>query len=352
MHTSSTRSRTFIVLGLSLVLLLTYNFISAATAINGWDPAPANPPNDNTPAPINIGNAPQTKWGIISVDSLYATTTVIGNIVAAVTEVRSDRYCDSLGQNCRSASSTVDLSSLYTYNTLNNNRSVTPPKADAPICSCNEGDFLTGCSNNEPGHGYIASGDQVVPYISKDPNSCTTNNNLATNAEPVCTCLSTKPRQGMCTVTITTSYRGLSAYGTPAFNDSSDTIQLPRRSTLAIGVFSNTTGNLIDSRFTERLSSGSQERRNTIYNNGTHKSYTEAGYWNQQDWSNNKIYLTSAPTTASASAGQWWNYTEFEVQPDTVATTKTANTLHANGTSDSYVYPHEVTITANVSQCF
>ncbi len=85
-------------LSVTLVMLLGYNFISAQV----WTPAPANPPSNNTPAPINVGTSTQAKTGNIA-----------ANIFAATTEMRSNRYCDALGANCFHpnlvSSSTSDL---------------------------------------------------------------------------------------------------------------------------------------------------------------------------------------------------------------------------------------------------
>lgn len=51
--------------------------------------APANPPAGNVSAPLNVGSTAQTKTGGLTVDTL-----------TAVTEIRSNKYCDSFGLNC------------------------------------------------------------------------------------------------------------------------------------------------------------------------------------------------------------------------------------------------------------
>lgn len=70
----------------------------------------------NIPFPVNIATTTQTKSGNLAV-----------NIVAATEEVRSDRYCNSVGQNCiqKSGTSTGILtqagtSSKAAYNTGTN----------------------------------------------------------------------------------------------------------------------------------------------------------------------------------------------------------------------------------------
>ncbi len=82
-----------VVLSIALVGLVIYNFTGA------WTPPPANPPNNNVAAPINTSATTQTKSGNLA-----------ANILAATTEVRSDRYCDSLGQNCTEVNGTGSAS--------------------------------------------------------------------------------------------------------------------------------------------------------------------------------------------------------------------------------------------------
>ncbi len=78
--------RTIIVLIATLVLFVGASYLSAWTAPVG------TPPNNNVAAPINIGGITQNKSGNIS-----------AWILAALTEMRSDRYCDINGQNCARA---------------------------------------------------------------------------------------------------------------------------------------------------------------------------------------------------------------------------------------------------------
>ncbi len=71
-----------------LCLLVSVDYLSA------WTAAPPSPPQNNAAAPINTSATVQTKTG-----------DMIARIFAAVTEMRSDRYCDRLGQNCARAGS-------------------------------------------------------------------------------------------------------------------------------------------------------------------------------------------------------------------------------------------------------
>ncbi len=67
-----------------------------------WSAPTATAPGDNTAAPVNIGSTTQAKSGNLA-----------ANIFAATTEMRSDRYCDALGNNCTLSSST-QTRNLYT----------------------------------------------------------------------------------------------------------------------------------------------------------------------------------------------------------------------------------------------
>ncbi len=73
-----------LVLVIAAGLLTSYSFIEAT-----WTAPTSTPPGGNVTAPINIGSTTQTKLG-----------NLLAPILGATTEVRSDRYCDSLGANC------------------------------------------------------------------------------------------------------------------------------------------------------------------------------------------------------------------------------------------------------------
>lgn len=74
------------IIPLSIILcgLLTYSFMQA-----DWTAPTADAPDNNTASPLNVSSSTQVKDG-----------TLIGNIFGAVTEMRSDRYCDKVGANC------------------------------------------------------------------------------------------------------------------------------------------------------------------------------------------------------------------------------------------------------------
>ena len=68
-----------------------YNFIRAYDQ-GVWFDASGVPPASNVAAPINTGAATQAKEG-----------NLMANIFAAVTQMRSNWYCDALGNNCTAA---------------------------------------------------------------------------------------------------------------------------------------------------------------------------------------------------------------------------------------------------------
>ncbi len=80
---------TLIPLIICFSLLTGYNFMAAQ-----WTAAPASAPNNNTATPINVGTTTQAKNGNLA-----------ANVLAATTETRTNRYCDSLGANCWSHAS-------------------------------------------------------------------------------------------------------------------------------------------------------------------------------------------------------------------------------------------------------
>ncbi len=72
------------ILAVSAVLLVGFHSLSAS-----WTPPSATPPNNNVAPVVNIGSTTQVKSGNFG-----------GAVVAATTEMRSERYCDALGNNC------------------------------------------------------------------------------------------------------------------------------------------------------------------------------------------------------------------------------------------------------------
>lgn len=90
------RNRLFILFIVPVCLLGGYSFIGAQS----WTPSSGMPPANNTAAPVNIGTTTQAKNGNLA-----------ANIFAATTEMRSNRYCDALGGNCFTATSSSGGSS-------------------------------------------------------------------------------------------------------------------------------------------------------------------------------------------------------------------------------------------------
>ena len=105
--TTKTTHRPFILTILVVTLFLSYNFINAA-----WTAPSANPPTDNTEAPLNVGTTGQTKNGRLNLragtDLNVATSTLMfrtngnamANIFAAGSQMRSNLYCNSTGGEC------------------------------------------------------------------------------------------------------------------------------------------------------------------------------------------------------------------------------------------------------------
>lgn len=89
----STSLKQIIPLSLALLALLSYHFIGAT-----WSDAPATAPNNNVPAPINVGvdaASNQTGSGGLAFDDVAAA-----KISFAGVEMRAPRYCDENGENC------------------------------------------------------------------------------------------------------------------------------------------------------------------------------------------------------------------------------------------------------------
>ncbi len=61
-------------LALIVIGLLSYNFMSAQ-----WTGPTGAAPSNNVPMPLNVGTTSQTKDGVLTADSLYGTSGVVGN---------------------------------------------------------------------------------------------------------------------------------------------------------------------------------------------------------------------------------------------------------------------------------
>jgi len=90
-----TSTNSLIVLAVAVFALFAYSFSSAT-----WIPAPANPPEGNVAAPINVSDTDQTKDG-----SIISRRAVTANQLIANDRVRSNLYCDINGENCFTATS-------------------------------------------------------------------------------------------------------------------------------------------------------------------------------------------------------------------------------------------------------
>ena len=99
MHTAFNRSSaTILTLSIVLALLFVLNYTAAQ-----WTPAPASPPNDNVPAPINVGVQDQMKGTDSNAASPEGQRGRLGaNEFIAFEKMRSDQYCDLSGNNCSS----------------------------------------------------------------------------------------------------------------------------------------------------------------------------------------------------------------------------------------------------------
>ncbi len=100
---------------IAALFLVGYSFMFAE-----WTPATDTPPDGNTPAPINVGLVTQAKSGNLA-----------ANIFAATAEMRSDRYCDSLGSNCFN---TADMNSVANLPTCTQGQTLVADAAGVWVC--------------------------------------------------------------------------------------------------------------------------------------------------------------------------------------------------------------------------
>ncbi len=96
---------THFVLALLAVVLVGFHSLSAS-----WTPAEFMPPNGNAATPLNTSSTTQSKTG-----NLAAV------IFAATGEMRSNQYCDEMGQNCFSPGMVLNLATATPQQPQNNN---------------------------------------------------------------------------------------------------------------------------------------------------------------------------------------------------------------------------------------
>lgn len=81
-----------------LVFLLVLNYSWA-----DWQTPQANPPNENVPAPVNVGSANQLKYDVVNGggdgggnDYRFGAKELV-----ALSKVRANQYCNLIGENCK-----------------------------------------------------------------------------------------------------------------------------------------------------------------------------------------------------------------------------------------------------------
>ena len=134
---TSTRSvRSIVALSLALATLLCYSFLSAA-----WTPAPANPPADNVPPPINVGTSTASVQG-------DGRGTVAFDRFMAFDEFRSEQYCNLDGTICNDPSSMSGLgySETFSFSGTHSQFINVPQTAFCSLTASNSGGCDSGAS--------------------------------------------------------------------------------------------------------------------------------------------------------------------------------------------------------------
>jgi hypothetical protein len=247
-------------------------------------------------------------------------------------QVWATEYCDHNGDNCidpaNPATTEVDLSAIHTYSTQNNTRNVS-----GATCSCSAGDFLTGCGGNGS------------PMITTDPNAC--------SAATSCTCLSTKPSQGLCTVTIASSIVGTKSSDT----SNQKIIQVNAGDKIVLGVWTSalypsTPQNV---HFTGGdLSYALQvDTHGAILDNSHTYTHMALGYWKATDYQTYGAAFINEFVNQNNPDYKWGYLSSVTIKPGMAP-----RTLHIrNGlTQDTPffangIHPHDGTITATVGSC-
>jgi hypothetical protein len=276
-------------------------------------------------------------WNNSATLVLSAGATAGDDYAKFANQVWANEYCDKTGDNCidptdQNQGGGADLSAIRTYSTQNNTRNVS-----GASCSCNAGDFLTSCN----------AGGQ--PMISSDVNACKNTTGLFDDPEAICTCLSTQPSDGLCTVTIQATITGVDtrSEGTPYTPTGSETIQIKKGDSITIGLWTNTYAAVNDANFTRRLAYASQ----SLYSTHTHMGL---GYWNETDFdARGAAFVEQYMTNANTPPWEWGRRAELTVKSPGQ---KVELSVH-NGWNrcDNYVdrcvYSHDGKITATVDAC-
>lgn len=99
MHSTFNRSSaTILTVSIVLALLFVLNY-----SVAQWTDAPANPPNNNVAAPINVGPQDQQKY-VDPANKTVGSNGIIGaNEFVGFDRMRANQYCDLNGNNCSSA---------------------------------------------------------------------------------------------------------------------------------------------------------------------------------------------------------------------------------------------------------
>jgi hypothetical protein len=264
-HTLTPTLRSFIVLLVSLTLFLSYSFINAA-----WTAAPANPPESNSPSPINTGTSTASiqnaGQGALQFDFLGARDTVIANGT-----MRSDAYCNLDGTNCLSID---DLMSIQTHPPV----SVTRSGSVTETTSYNSSYFCSvGMVDNGGCDGGFSCG------ISLQSGSWQINQTQHNNCDytPKCTytCMSASP---------TCNVQFVAQIGS---STTTITQQVREGATIYIGGLAKTNSQSYPSMyFTGGKILGENHNSSPINNDGY---TTQIGWWNQSDYLANKIIIDS-----------------------------------------------------------
>lgn len=133
------KERTSVHALLGLFMLAAMIFLSSniyAQAQQSWNPAPDNPPSNNTPAPINIGSLLQHKQGPLRAD-----------------EFHSNRYCDENGQNCISS--------------LNTGVTGAPAASNLNECRLQYKFYRSGNENSTPWRSVLLNGESNTGPVSE-----------------------------------------------------------------------------------------------------------------------------------------------------------------------------------------